>query len=200
MFSMGDHVYDASASDVWGSAKVVIRRGQGQEETLSVTPDTEHAILRRVSVFDSAVARVHLAEETPLGFQPAGFDVFDEVVRVINAISARLEADIAGRRTENKFANIFIGESPIKTEIASLSNNTDTEALRKSAVYGETEAKRLAEVDAQIAELRTKSPAELIKQREAAKKDLTDLQKRIAGHRQSWELQPAPRSPDNSPI
>jgi energy-coupling factor transporter ATP-binding protein EcfA2 len=178
------NVYDAAASTAPASADILIRRGQAQDETLSVTQGTEHAVLRRVSVFDSAIARVHLAEETPLGFQPAGFDVFDEVARVIDAISKRLDGDIAKRRSENKFVNIFIGESAIKTEIGKLSKCTDTAALRKLAVYGETEAGRLAEVDGQIAELKTKSPADLIKQREAAKKDMADLQKRMAGHRQ----------------
>ncbi len=119
------NVYDASASTLPASADILIRRGQAQDETLPVTQGTEHAVLRRISVFDSAIARVHLAEETPLGFQPAGFDVFDEVTRVIEAISRRLDADIAKRRSENKFVNIFIGESAIRTEIGKLSKDTD---------------------------------------------------------------------------
>lgn len=69
------HVYDTSASPLQVSTDILIRRGEAQGETLSVTQGTKHAALRRVSVFDSAIARVHLAEETPLGFQPAGFDV-----------------------------------------------------------------------------------------------------------------------------
>lgn len=178
------NVYDTSASTLPASADILIRRGQGQNETLPVTQGTEHAVLRRISVFDSAIARVHLAEETPLGFQPAGFDVFDEVVRVIEAITKRLDGDIAKRRSENKFVNIFIGDSTIKTEIGKLSKDTDGAALRMLALYGEKEAGRLVEVDGQIAELKTKSPSDLIKQREAAKKDMGDLQKKVAGLRQ----------------
>ncbi|RWP01364.1 MAG: hypothetical protein EOQ98_06655 [Mesorhizobium sp.] len=175
------NVYDTKAEVIPASADIMIRRGQGQDETLSATHGTEHPVLRRVSVFDSAIATVHLAQETPLGFQPAGFDVFDEVVRVIEAISKRLDDDIAKRRSENKFVNIFIGESAIKTDIGNLTKDTDAAALRKLAVYGETEAQRLAEIDTQIAELKSKSPADLIKQRKDAKKDIDDLKKRAAG-------------------
>lgn len=177
------NVYDAAASSLPASADILIRRGQAQEETLTVTQGTEHAVLRRVSVFDSAIARVHLAEETPLGFQPAGFDVFDEVVRVIEAIAKRLDGDIAKCPSDNKFVNIFIGESKIENEIGKLSKDTDTAALRTLAVYGEKEVGRLVEVDGQIADLKTKAPSDLIKQRETAKKDLGDLQKKVAGQR-----------------
>lgn len=175
------NVYDIKSEAIPASANIMIRRGQGQEETLSVTEGTEHPVLRRVSVFDSAIATVHLAQETPLGFQPVGFDVFDEVVRVIEAITKRLDDEIAKRRSENRFINIFIGESAIKTEIGTLSKDTDGAALCKLAVYGETESMRLEEIDTQIAELKSKSPADLIKQRSDARKDIDNLTKRVAG-------------------
>lgn len=173
------NVYDSSATSGPAHFDVDISRGQGQVETLSVEAGTEYTVLRRVSVFDSAIARVHLAEETPLGFQPVGFDVFDEVVRVIDAIGTRLDADIAKRRTPNKFVNMFLGESAIKTRVEGLSEDTDTDGLRALAVYGEVEAERLSEIDGQIADLRSKSPADLIAQREAAKRDVAALESRI---------------------
>ncbi|MGR9233425.1 AAA family ATPase [Rhizobium leguminosarum] len=173
------NVYDTSTTSTRASFDIDISRGQGRVETLSVEAGTEHAVLRRVSVFDSAIARVHLAEETPLGFQPVGFDVFDEVVRVIDLIGKRLDADIAERRTPNKFVNMFLGTSAIKTQVEALSEDTNIDDLRRLAVYGEPESVRLSEIDGQITDLRSKSPADLIAQREAAKRDVAALESRI---------------------
>lgn len=173
------NVYNKPTSALSASADISIRRGQNNDEVFSFAEGSEHAVLRRISVFDSAIARVHLAEETPLGFQPAGFDVFDEVSRVIGIISERLDGDISKRRAENKFANIFIGESAIKTEIVKLSKDTDLSILRTLAIYGETEISRLAVVDTEITDLKTKSPTELIRQRETAKKDTEEVRKQV---------------------
>lgn len=168
------NAYDRSKSP-GAAADISVQIGSGPEQTLSFTPSTEHPILRRISVFDSGVATVHLNEETPLGFQPTGFDVFDEVARVITTIIATFEVDIGKRRRENKFDAIFLGDSPVRTEIAKLSKDTDLGSLRTLATHGASQVKRQKEIDAQLLALTNKSPAELIKIRQDARRDIAEL-------------------------
>ena len=166
------NVYEQNEAEGEASAEVVIRLGNEADKTVEFVQGVENDTLLRASVFDSSIARVHLSEETPLGFKPAGFDVFDEVANVIGAISQRLDTDCTSREKENRFVRIFVGESDIATEIENLSKDTNVEALKTLAVFGEAETKRLKEVDRQLAELRAASPEEILKSLAAAKKDI----------------------------
>ncbi|MCC6949170.1 MAG: AAA family ATPase [Bradyrhizobiaceae bacterium] len=174
------NVYEAESGSGEPGADIVIRQGNKVEETIAIAQDTENPTLKRVSVFDSSIARIHLSQETPLGFQPAGFDVFDEITRVIGAITDRLEADIATRSRENKYGQIFIGESEIAAAVAGLSSETDIAALRAQTAFGKAETDRLAYVDRQLAELRAKSPAEILKALASAKTDIETVRRKIA--------------------
>lgn len=131
-------------------------------------------------MFDTAVAHAHLVEQSPLGFKPAGFDVFPEMARVYGQITDQLTAEIARRNRENTFTNSFVApESPVSALVAALSGDSDLAELRRLAVFGETETARLEEVQRQIKDLQSKSVAEAIKQLEDAKRDIAALQKRL---------------------
>lgn len=157
-------------------ADIVVKEGNQGEETVNFTPDIEHVGLRRVSVFDSHVARIHLTEENPLGFQPAGFDVFPEMTRVISELGQRLDTDIEARDRENTFTNSFLDDSPIKETIEALGPITDIEALGAKAVFGPEEQARATEVDRQLRDLQKKSPEEALKSLNQAKGDIKALQ------------------------
>lgn len=57
---------------------------------LAFDPQVEHSELRRISFFDSAVARLHVSEQSPFEFKPAGFDVFPEMARLYAELAYRL--------------------------------------------------------------------------------------------------------------
>lgn len=165
--------------DVDQAADIVLQEGNRAEETIRFSPDAEHSTLRRVAVFDAHVARVHLTEQNPLGFQPAGFDVFPEMTRVIGAISERLDADIAARNHENTFTNSFLDDGPIKQQIATLGADTNIDALRVLAVFGPDEHARATEVNRQLLELQRTSPDATLAALSAAKADIAALNTRI---------------------
>ena len=101
------NIYDDNAPDAPASAEIVIDLGNASPETVAVTAGDENEMLRRISVFDASVARIHLAKENELGFQPTGFDVFDEVGRVMGLVSERLNAGIVTRTKPNTYDKLF---------------------------------------------------------------------------------------------
>ena len=173
------NVYDEESNDE-PAATIVIADGTQKETPLVFDGATEHVDLKRIAVFDTAVARTHLVEQSPLGFKPAGFDVFPEMARVYGQIASRLTADMERRNRENTLTNSFVApETPVSQFVATLSAGTDVAELRRLAVFGETETARLEEVQRQIKDLQSKSVEEATKQLEDAKRDIGVLQKRL---------------------
>jgi hypothetical protein len=70
-----------------GPAADIVIRAENIESTLRLDAKTEHADLKRFAVFDTAVARVHLVEQNPLGFKPTGFDIFPEMARCYGLVN-----------------------------------------------------------------------------------------------------------------
>lgn len=174
------NIYDDDAQDTPATAQFVVDRGNGFDEVIAFTDGDEHNDLKRVGVFDSSVARIHLANETELGFQPAGFDVFDEAIRAIGRITQRLEADIHSRTRPNKFSQLFADPGPVAEKIAALNAKSDVAELLALATFGDPEKERLDEVARQEQELLVKSPVETLKALATAKTDIEALQKKVA--------------------
>lgn len=174
------NVYEGDA-DEQPAATIAIADGTQKETPLTFDGVSEHAELKRIAVFDTAVARTHLVDQSPLGFKPAGFDVFPEMARVYTEISSRLASDIERRTKDNTFTKSFVApESPVSQFVAKLSADTDRVELRRLAVFGEIETARLEEVQRQIKDLQSKSVSEAIEQLEAAKRDVGALEARLA--------------------
>jgi len=164
------------------SAAIHVTLAEEPQTPLIYSAHTEHALLKRISVFDTAVARYLLSQASAFDFKPAGFDVFPEMVSVYVQLAAKLEADIAARTSENKFPAAFIGggnPTVVHTLIASLGPATDLEAVRKLAVYGDAERARLDQVNVQILALAAKSPKDALAALIEAKSDLLALADQI---------------------
>lgn len=174
------NIYDDDAPEAPAAAQFVVDRGNGFDEDIAFTDGDEHDDLKRVSVFDSSVARIHLAEENELGFQPVGFDVFDEAIRAIGLITQKLEADINAKMRPNKFDQLFADPGPVADKIAAVTAKSDIDELRALATFGDAEKERLEEVARQEQELLAKSPVETLKALATAKTDVEALQKKVA--------------------
>lgn len=170
------NIYDEDAPDAPATAQFVVNRGNGPDEAVAFTDGDEHDELRRVSVFDSSVARIHLAKENELGFQPAGFDVFDEAFRAVGLVSEKLEAAINAKTRPNKFDQLFTDPGPVAEKVAALNAKSDVAELRALAAFGDAEKQRLDEVSRQEKELLTKSPVETLQALATAKTDIAALQ------------------------
>lgn len=173
------NIYDDDAPDAPATAQFVVDRGNGSNENIAFTDGDEHDDLKRVCVFDSSVAHIHLAKENELGFQPAGFDAFDEAIRAIGLITQKLEADIRAKTRPNKFDQLFADPGPVADKIAALNAESDIAELRTLATFGDAEKERLDEVARQEQELLAKSPVETLKVLAAARTDIETLQKKV---------------------
>ena len=122
----------------------------------------------------------HLAEQSPMGFTPIGFDVFAEIIRVYGEINNKLNATIQARWKVNTFTNSFLEpQSPISEAVAALSADTNIATLKDQAVFGEKEQARLTDLDKQITDLKAKSAEQALKDLEEAKADVTTLRDRL---------------------
>lgn len=173
------NIYDDNAPDGPATALFEVDRGNGFNEDIAFTDGDENNDLKRISVFDSSVASIHLAKENELGFQPAGFDVFDEAVRCIDLLTQKLEADIHAKKRVNKFDQLFADPGPVAEKIDSLNAESDIAELRSLATFGKAEKERLDELARQQQELIAKSPVETLKALATAKSDIESLQKKV---------------------
>ena len=142
--------------------------------------EEEIALLRRITVFDSAVARQHVSQATAFEFRPRGFDIFIEMARVYGELTRRLDTEIQLKTDATDFTAAFIGSpTDVSTFIASLNSTTDIATLRALAVYGDAERARLTVLDAQLTALRAKSPKEILAGLKEAKTDIQTLAVRL---------------------
>ena len=169
------NIYDDDTIDTPATARFVVSRGNGPDEDIAFTDGDENDDLKRVSVFDSSVARIHLAKENELGFQPAGFDVFDETFRAVGLLAQKLETYTSAKTQPNKFDQLFADPGPVAEKIAALNAQSDVVELRALAVFGDDQMERLNEVARQQKELRAKSPVETLKALATANVDIESL-------------------------
>jgi energy-coupling factor transporter ATP-binding protein EcfA2 len=161
-------------------AELVISNENGEETPLSFNRTTGHPLLKRFSVFDSDVAKIHLTERNVFSFKPAGFDVFNEMTRVYGVLSDRLSSGIDSKRRLNDFSKYFLDpQSPISQQVAAINYETDLTTLKTLAVYGETEQSRLAELTRQLEEIQRQGVAETLKQFAQIRVDLLNFSQRL---------------------
>jgi len=162
------------------SADITVRDASQTRRIIKFQPGIEDVELRRIAVFDTSVARAHLAEESPIGFTPIGFDVFAEIIRVYGKIDNKLNAAIQARQKVNTFTNSFLEpQSPISQAVAALSADTNIATFKDQAVFGDKEQARLTDLDKQITDLKAKSAEQALKDLEEAEADVTTLRDRL---------------------
>lgn len=174
-----DNIYKKGARRS-ASAKISVSI-DGKSHELLFDSGAEHSELKRISFFDSAVARHHVSQTAPFEFKPAGFDVFPEMARVYAELGEHLETDIRARTHDTKFSDSFIApETEVSKLIATLGPTTDLTRIRQLAVYGATERARLEEIDRQLVTLKSRSPKDLLAQMKQARRDIEHLSQNLA--------------------
>jgi energy-coupling factor transporter ATP-binding protein EcfA2/ribosomal protein L17 len=154
--------------------------GDVDHEPVTFREGEDQPHLKRLTVFDTAVARHHITQSAAFEFKPAGFDVFPEMVRVYGRILEKLEREIALKARVNEFPAAFLGGgTSVHTAVTSLNAKTDLTALRTLAQYGATESARLTALDSQILALRAQSPKAVLAGLKEGKVDLGVLRTQL---------------------
>lgn len=171
---LGDIYSPGETPDV--SARLHISIGATDQEPISFPIDEEESPLKRITVFDTAVARNHLTQSAPFVFKPAGFDVFPEISRVYGILTEKLDADIAANTKPNEFPNSFAGsKGAVYEAMQSLGAGTDMESIRALATYGANESARIEAIEVEISKLRNQASPESLDAQRQAKADVDML-------------------------
>ncbi len=173
------NIYGDRAMHAPATAEFLVTKGNEESEAIAFTVGDEHADLQRISVFDSSVARIHLAKESEFRFRPAGFDVFDEFIRVVNIILTKINDDIVLRRKPNKFNQFFTDPSPITEKISNLTAQSNIAHFQALGVFGQDEQDELDEVMLKENKMLAKSPIETLQALAVAREDIENLQKKM---------------------
>ncbi|MDD3725254.1 MAG: AAA family ATPase [Bacteroidales bacterium] len=107
------------------------------------------------SVFDTYSIRVHLEQDNKLNFTPIGFEFFEKILQLYEAVKSKLYAEIKANRPLNEFEKFFVNDNDIKNVIANLGANSNVEELKSLGTYTKGDAAKLTELIAKREELKT---------------------------------------------
>ena len=132
-------------------------------------------------VFDTHCVKVHLDGDNQLNFTPSGFEFFDKVLQLFEAVKKKLGVEIQANKPINNFLIHFQNENVIRNHIAILGSQSNEEELNKLGTFTEVDAKTLEEITAKIAALKALNIKEQIAVFEKLHKELLEyMQKQQA--------------------
>lgn len=106
------------------------------------------------SVFDTHSIRAILEQDNKLDFTPIGFEFFEKVLQLYEAVKAKLYSEIKTNRPINEFEKFFVNDNAIRNAITNLGANSNEEELNILGTYTEEDAAKLAELIAKREELK----------------------------------------------
>jgi len=107
------------------------------------------------SVFDTQSIRVLLEQDNKLDFTPIGFEFFEKVLQLYEAVKTKLFIEVEVNRPINEFEKFFVNDNAIKNVITNLGANSNEEELKALAIYKEEDADKLSELIAKQEELKS---------------------------------------------
>ena len=119
-----------------------------------IFPDNQaNTEFEQYAVFDGKSVIRHLDQRNEFEFRPAGLSFFGEFTNAVKRVEDKLNADIALKQTANDFADLFDGESEIKTVIENLPDKTNIDDLKKHLPVTDEDKKKKAELEKQYDDL-----------------------------------------------
>ena len=150
------------------SADILISK-DGVDKVINYKFNQRSADLASFYVFDSTSVRVHMNEQNPLSFSPAGLEYLKQLADITDQVRIRLTQKISECCQDCEYSNFFPGDSEVNRIMISINPDTDLVRLKSLATLSAEEKKRRSELAIQIANF------ELDKVRE----QITDLNSRI---------------------
>lgn len=127
------------------------------------------------SVFDAQSVRVHLDGDNQLNFTPSGFEFFDKVLQLFEAVKRKLAVEIQANKTINNYLIHFQNENVIRNHISVLGAQSNEDEIKKLGTFTEVDAKTLEEITAKIAALKALNIKEQIAAFEKLQRDLAEF-------------------------
>jgi energy-coupling factor transporter ATP-binding protein EcfA2 len=130
------------------------------------------------AVFDVQSVKVHLDGDNQLNFTPSGFEFFDRVLQLFEAVKKKLSGEIQTNKPVNNYLLHFQNENVIKNHISALGAHSNEEELKKLGTFTEEDAKSLEDVRAKIATLKALNIKEQIADFEKLLRELSEFKQR----------------------
>ena len=121
-------------------------------------------------VFDSTSVRVHMNDQNPLSFSPAGLSFLKQLAEVTDRVRERLNARVQECSQGHDYINFFPGDSKVHQMICSLGPATDLDQLKILSTLSSEEKKRRSELYIKIGNIEL----------DQVRKDITQYKARIA--------------------
>lgn len=136
--------------------------------------------LGRFAVFDSKCGRIYLTADSQLSFLPYGFDILADLTTATDEIKAELKG--IGQKTAPKAdaLKLLIDDTAIGTFIASLTAASEEKEIELKAAWSESDAALLVTKEAELAQLKLKTPEAVRASQEKLKKNLEKVKSEIS--------------------
>lgn len=146
--------------------------------------DRNNAEFEQFAVFDGKGVLSQLEQKNEFEFRPAGLGFFADYANAINLVEQKLNTNIQTKQsgnTANDLADLFEGESTIKTIIQSLNAETNIDDLKKYIPFSDEDKRKKEEIQKQYDEilLASKSKEKEIRNLENIKKLLNENKQKI---------------------
>lgn len=106
------------------------------------------------SVFDTHSIRVLLEQDNKLDFTPIGFEFFEKILELQDAVKTKLYAETQSNKPINEFVKFFVNDNVIKNAITNLGASSNEEELKELGTYTDEDAAKLTELIAKREELK----------------------------------------------
>lgn len=170
------NVYDATAT---GKPKCnFVFQSDATPYPKEFPTDVNCAEFSQFAVFDTQSVKVHLDGDNQLNFTPSGFEFFDRVLQLFEAVKNKLGSEIQANKPINNFLIHFQNENAIKNHISVLGAQSNEEELKKLGAFTEEDAKNLEEITAKIVALKALNIKEQIAGFEKLLKELSEFMQR----------------------
>jgi ABC-type cobalt transport system, ATPase component len=147
--------------------------------------DKDNAAFEQFAVFDGKGLFKQLAERNEFEFRPAGLSFFADYTNAIIRVEQKLNADIQTKQsgnTANDLADLFDGNSEIKTLVQTISAKTSLDDLRKYTPFSDEDEAQKEVIQKQYDDLLLAS-----KGKEKEIKNLENIKDLLVQNRQAIE-------------
>lgn len=170
------NVFDESAS---GEPTCTFVFQSSGEPYLKVFPtDRGSSEFSQFAVFDTTCVRVHLENDNQLNFTPTGFDFFEKVLQIFDAVKQKASVDIMGKRPTNTFIPLFTNANHIQELILNLGVSSNEEAIIRAGTFTDEDAAKLESIKAEIERLKALNIQNQIAELEKIKREFSEFMHR----------------------
>ncbi|WP_395048004.1 AAA family ATPase [Flavobacterium sp.] len=153
----------------------------GTDIPLTFPANFSNSEFEQYAVFDNGSVKHHLDHKNEFEFRPAGLNFFADFSSAIKQVELKLNSEITIKQSANDFADLFDGESEIRTLIETLSAQTKLDDLKKLTPFSEKDKTDKIEIEKKYDELllASKNKEKEIQRLESIKKLLGENKKTI---------------------